>query len=109
MSKQRAIGAGLGAAISMAVAALIGASADAVAGEELAEKWCAECHSILPDRLSRNLAAPTFPELAAEPSITQYSLRAFLRSQHETMPQITFTREQMDDIVDYVMSLKPHD
>jgi hypothetical protein len=25
------------------------------------------------------------------------------------MPQITFTREQMDDIVDYIMSLKPHD
>jgi mono/diheme cytochrome c family protein len=109
MSKRRAIGAGLAAAILMAMAALNGASADAVAGKELAEKWCAECHSILPDRLSRNLAAPTFPELAAEPSITQYSLRAFLRSQHETMPQITFTREQMDDIVDYVMSLKPHD
>jgi hypothetical protein len=32
-----------------------------------------------------------------------------LRSPHETMPQITFTREQMDDIVDYIMSLKPHD
>jgi mono/diheme cytochrome c family protein len=108
MSKRRAIGTGLAMAISMAMAALNGASADAVAGKELAEKWCAECHGILPDRLSRNLAAPTFPELAAEPSITQYSLRAFLRSPHETMPQITFSPQQMDDIADFILSLKPH-
>ena len=109
MSKRTAIGTGLAAAISMAVTGLNDASADAVTGKELAEKWCVECHSIRPDRLSPNLAAPTFPELAAETSITQYSLHAFLRSQHKTMPQITFTREQMDDIVNYIISLKPHD
>jgi mono/diheme cytochrome c family protein len=108
MSKRTAIGAGLAAAISMAMSALNGASADAIGGKELAEKWCAECHSLLPDQLSPNPAAPTFPKLAAEPSITQYSLRAFLRSPHESMPQITFTSEQMDDIVDYILSLKPH-
>ena len=108
MSKRTALGAGLAAAISMAMAALNGASADAVAGKESAEKWCAECHSLRPDRLSPNSAAPTFPQLAAEPSITQYSLRAFFQSPHETMPQIAFTREQMDDIVDYILSLKPH-
>jgi len=45
--------------------------------------------------------------LAAEPSITEYSLRALLRSPHETMPHITFTPEQLDDIIDYIMSLKP--
>jgi mono/diheme cytochrome c family protein len=107
MSKRTARGTGLVAAMSAAMAAFNGASADPVAGKALAEKWCVECHSIRPDRLSPNLAAPTFPELAAEPSITEYSLRAFLRSPHETMPQITFTRDQMDDIVDYLMSLKP--
>jgi mono/diheme cytochrome c family protein len=47
------------------------------------------------------------PELAAEPSITEYSLRALLRSPHETMPHITFTPDQMDDIIEYIMSLKP--
>lgn len=108
MSERTAIGGGLAAAMLMLMAALNGASADAAAGKDLAEKWCAGCHSVFPDRLSPNLAAPTFPELAAEPSITQYSLRAFLRSPHETMPQITFTREQMDDIVDYILSLKPN-
>jgi hypothetical protein len=45
--------------------------------------------------------------VAAEPSITEYSLRAFLRSPHKTMPHITFTPDQMDDIVEYILSLKP--
>ena len=52
--------------------------------------------------------APTFPELAAEPSITAYSLRALLRAPHETMPQITFTPDEMEDIVGYIISLKLH-
>jgi mono/diheme cytochrome c family protein len=44
MSKRTAIGTGLAAAISVAMAAFNGASADAVAGKALAEKWCVECH-----------------------------------------------------------------
>ena len=108
MSKRAAICIGLAAVLSIALAAVGGVSADPIAGQNLAGKWCTECHGIRADRLSPNLAAPTFPELAAEPSITEYSLRALLRSPHETMPHITFTPEQMDDIIDDVMSLKPH-
>jgi hypothetical protein len=52
------------------------------------------------------VSAPTFSELAAEASITAYSLRALLRSSHETMPQITLTPDEMDDIVGYILSLK---
>jgi hypothetical protein len=51
-------------------------------------------------------AAPTFSELAAEPSITEYSFRVLLRSPHETMPQITFKPDQMDDIAGYIVSLR---
>jgi mono/diheme cytochrome c family protein len=106
MSKRMAICVGLAATLSTALA-VSGVSADPIAGQNLAGKWCVECHGIRADRLSPNLAAPTFPELAVEPSITEYSLRALLRSAHETMPHITFTPEEMDDIVDYIMSLKP--
>jgi mono/diheme cytochrome c family protein len=107
MSKRTAICIGLAVTVSTAVAALTDASADPIAGHNLADKWCSECHGIRADRLSPNRAAPTFPELAAEPSITEYSLRALLRSPHETMPHITFTSDQLDDIVAYIMSLKP--
>src|SRR5262249_19289048 len=95
------------AALPTALAPALGCAADLVAGELLAGKWCTQCHGVRADRLGPHLLAPTFPELAAEPSITEYSLRALLRSPHETMPQITLTPGEMDDIVGYIMSLKP--
>jgi hypothetical protein len=75
MSKGTDVGIGLAAALATAVA-VTGVSADPVAGQNLADKWCVECHGVRADRLSPNFAAPTFPELAAETSITEYSLRA---------------------------------
>jgi mono/diheme cytochrome c family protein len=106
MNKQ-IIRAGLLAALSIA-APDPGRSADLVAGEALADKWCTQCHGVRSNQLSANRSAPTFPELAEEPSITEYSLRALLRSPHESMPQITFTPDQLDDVIGYIMSLKPH-
>jgi cytochrome c len=96
----------LAAALSTAMAPAAGRSADLAAGELLADKWCAQCHEIRADRPSPNPSAPTFPELATEPSITEYSLRALLRAPHETMPQLTFTPDQLDDIIGYIISLK---
>jgi mono/diheme cytochrome c family protein len=95
-------------ALSIVSAVSTNASADSTAGERLADKWCAQCHGIRADRLSPNPAAPTFPKLAAEPSITEYSLRALLRSAHETMPHILFKDDELDDITSYITSLKPH-
>jgi mono/diheme cytochrome c family protein len=94
--------------LPVVLASVAGNAADLVAGQALAIKWCAECHGVRAGRLGPNLAAPTFEELAAEPSITEYSLRALLRSPHETMPQISFTPDQLDDIVGYIISLKPN-
>ena len=107
MSKRATICVSLTAVFSLMLVTTPGSSADLAAGESLAEQWCSQCHGVRPGRLGPNLSAPTFPEMAAEPSITEYSLRALLRSPHDTMPQITFTPDQMDDIVGYILSLKP--
>ena len=107
MNKRAAIRVSLAVALSIMLAPAASRSADLVAGELLAEKWCVQCHGVRADRLGPNLAAPTFPELAAELSITEYSLRALLRAPHETMPQITFTPDEMEDVVGYILSLKP--
>ena len=71
MSKETDIRIGLAAAFVTSVV-VTGVSADPIGGKNLAEKWCVECHGIRADRLSPNLDAPTFWELAAEPSITEY-------------------------------------
>jgi mono/diheme cytochrome c family protein len=107
VTERNAVRASLAAALSIALAPAIGCAADLVAGELLADKWCTQCHGVRANRLGPNLLAPTFPELAAEPSITEYSLRALLRAPHETMPQITLTPDETEDIVGYILSLKP--
>lgn len=107
MGKQAASLTLIAAALLVVLAPAIGCAADIAAGELLANKWCTQCHDVRRDRSGPNLRASTFPELAAQPSITEYSLRALLRSPHETMPHITFTPNEMEDIVGYIMSLRP--
>jgi mono/diheme cytochrome c family protein len=108
MIERIAIRVGLAAGLPLLLMPASGSPADLAAGKLLADKWCAECHRVRAGRLGPNLNAPTFSELADEPSITEYSLRALLRSPHETMPQIKLTPDEMDDIVGYILSLKPH-
>jgi hypothetical protein len=45
--------------------------------------------------------------VAAEPSMTEYALRAFLKTPHPTMPNIMMKPDDMDDVVSYILSLKP--
>src|SRR5512135_557964 len=60
--------------------------ADASAGESLAEHWCSQCHAVKRNQASPNPKAPSFPVAAAQPSITEYTLRVFLRTEHVQMP-----------------------
>ena len=92
MSKRTGILLGLATALPIMLAPTIGSAADLAAGELLADKWCSHCHAVRTGKLGPNLSAPTFSELAAEPSITEYSLRALLRSPHETMPHHAHAR-----------------
>jgi mono/diheme cytochrome c family protein len=93
---------------SAAFAEAAGDVVDVSAGQALAKQWCTECHEIRPGgSVSPNILAPPFRELAALPGFTELSLRAMLRNDHLTMPAIKFTPAQMDDIVGYLISLKP--
>lgn len=83
------------------------AHADVVRGKELSEALCSQCHSIVPDKPSPNPKAPTFARSAADPSITLYSLRAFLRTPHWTMPNVIVKPDDVDDIAEYLLSLAP--
>jgi mono/diheme cytochrome c family protein len=83
------------------------AKADAARGQVLAEQWCSQCHGVRPNEASVNPKSPTFPTIAAEASITETSLRVFLRTAHSTMPNIMLKSDDADDIVEYLLSLKP--
>jgi mono/diheme cytochrome c family protein len=77
------------------------------AGQDLALKWCSECHLVARDQPEpASDAAPSFFEVADRSSTTEISLRAFLMSPHGEMPNIMLTREQIDEVVAYILSLR---
>jgi cytochrome c len=82
------------------------AKADAARGQILSQQWCSQCHGVRPNQLSANPKAPTFSAIALEPSATEYSLRTFLRTPHQTMPNFIINPDDIDAIVGYIRSLK---
>ena len=82
------------------------ASADAARGRLLAERSCAQCHALEPGQASANPKAPAFSAIAEEPSATEYSLRIFLQTTHQTMPNFILVPDDIEDLVGYIRSLK---
>ncbi|MET0276781.1 MAG: c-type cytochrome [Pseudorhodoplanes sp.] len=76
------------------------------AGRALVEAWCAECHATGSKVVAGKRAGPDFVEIASRASTTPLALNVFLRSSHETMPNVIVARGEADDIVAYILSLK---
>ena len=47
-----------------------------------------------------------FAAIAALPSTTSMSLRAYLRTPHANMPDYRLSREELDDIVAYLLTVR---
>jgi mono/diheme cytochrome c family protein len=76
-------------------------------GRRIAETWCANCHVIGPAaRGPVGDAAPPFQEIAAMPSTTAMSLRAFLTTPHGRMPDYRLSNDQIEAASAYILSLK---
>lgn len=50
--------------------------------------------------------AADFAEVAQLPSTTALSLRVFLQTNHNEMPNFTLKPSEADDIIAYILSLK---
>lgn len=87
--------------------AITGAACAELPGKGLAERWCSQCHAVKTNQVSPNPKAPPFSEVAAQPSITEYTLRVFLQTEHTKMPNFILKPDVTDDLVDYIISLKP--
>jgi len=76
-------------------------------GLSLAQQVCSRCHATIAGTIhSPNPRAPTFPDLAATPGMTRTALLVTLTTPHAGMPMFTFTGEQRDDIIAYILSLR---
>jgi mono/diheme cytochrome c family protein len=76
-------------------------------GQELAQTVCAECHAVAPGAIrSPNAHAPTFDSIARMPGMTPMAIRVWLRSAHKEMPNIMLSRDETDNVIAYLASLK---
>jgi len=81
---------------------------DPDAGARFAQRACAACHVVGGDWPAnpRN-PAPAFERIAAEPSVTPIGLRVFLNSPHRNMPNLILSEKEVDDVIAYIMALRP--
>ncbi len=80
---------------------------DPMAGRKLAEDVCSACHVIGSGQASTtDVDAPDFADLANEPRVTALSLRVFLQTPHERMPDLRLDREETDNVIAYILSLE---
>jgi mono/diheme cytochrome c family protein len=75
-------------------------------GLALAQQTCAPCHATVAEQdRSPNAQAPSFVDLATASGMTNAALLVALTTPHAGMPMFTFTKEQRDDIIAYILSL----
>lgn len=81
---------------------------DTVAGERLARNWCGGCHVIGPGaEQGTSNGAPTFAAIARMKSTTPMALTVFLQTPHGRMPDLHLSRSEIDNLIAYIISLKP--
>jgi mono/diheme cytochrome c family protein len=82
-------------------------SGDTRHGLVLARQVCSDCHAIQAEQLqSPNPRAPTFPQLATTPGVTNTALTVALTTPHAGMPMFRLTAEQRTDLIAYILSLR---
>lgn len=79
---------------------------DPASGLGLARTWCSDCHIVAPGQKRGTDAVPPFAAIAAMPSTTALSLRAFLTTPHGKMPDLKLSNPQIDDVVAYILTLR---
>lgn len=78
-----------------------------VRGWTLAAENCSQCHVIGNGAQVGGDIGPAFTAVALMPSTTGMALNVFLQSHHQRMPSVRLDRDEMDAIIDYILSLNP--
>jgi mono/diheme cytochrome c family protein len=79
---------------------------DAKAGFAYAKEVCANCHAIVSNETSPAAGATAFDEIANTPGMSAKALLVWMQTRHPTMPNITLEREDLMDVIAYILSRK---
>ena len=75
-------------------------------GREIAITICGTCHEVDHTMPPTTAVGPEFKDIANQPSTTALSLRVFLRSNHNRMPNFIISQSATDNVIAYILSLK---
>lgn len=76
-------------------------------GYTLAKEICVRCHRIgKAEETEKLYPATAFQEIADRPQSTEMSLRVFLKSPHQQMPDLILSETDIDNVVAYILGLK---
>jgi cytochrome c len=78
----------------------VAGGAELAAAIGLAEAWCRPCHAIEPQMPS------SFEAIANRHGTTALSLKVFLKTSHQNMPNLVLAPDQADALASYILSLK---
>jgi mono/diheme cytochrome c family protein len=101
----------LSLAIAFAAASVARAAeepGDPQAGFEYAKGVCSVCHGISAEK-SPMPKATRFREVADRPGVTGTALRVWMETSHPTMPNIIVEKQDMLNVIAYILSLKGRD
>jgi cytochrome c len=79
---------------------------DPVNGRKIATAWCSNCHALAGSKQATATGAPSFSAIAADRAITPLSLRAFLQTPHQRMPDLHLSNGEMDDLISYILAAR---
>lgn len=82
------------------------AGGNAAVGKMLATTWCSSCHLVSPDQTSATTEAPPFESIAERSDNEIAALALFLADPHPPMPQMSLTRQEIQNLLAYIGSLK---
>lgn len=106
-NRQRAgWGVGSAAAILLMASSVAAQAQDSEQGRLLARQWCTSCHLVEAGGTASD-AAPPFATISKDPANTPERLHGWLAAPHPPMPDLKLSRDEEDDIVAYLLSLKP--
>ncbi|WP_052699207.1 c-type cytochrome [Hyphomicrobium sp. 99] len=76
-------------------------------GRTFALNHCSECHAVNENEVvSPNAGAPSFTSVASTSGMTGLALSAWLDTSHPTMPNLVLSKQDRDDVIAYIISLK---
>jgi len=75
-------------------------------GRILSENWCSSCHIVSAGQPSTGRSAPPFTAIARSPDFSADHLAYLLLDPHPKMAKLGLSRKAIEDIADYIKSLK---